>query len=88
MELSWYTNLGSLKWRLEEMAEQMNLKVKTRNGFMKRFKVSRRDTFLPFGADGSIFRSSERQQIIDYIVRSKIKDGGAELDESSELGKF
>ena len=70
------------------MAEQMNLKVKTRNGFMKRFKVSRRDTFLPFGADGSIFRSSERQQIIDYIVRSKIKDGGAELDESSELGKF
>ena len=75
------------QWRLEEMAEQMRLKVKTKNGYMKKFKVSRRDTFIPFGGDGSLFRSSERQQIIDYIVRSKIKDGGAELDESSELGK-
>lgn len=27
------------------------------------------------GAGGSMFRSSERQQIIDYIIRSKIKDG-------------
>jgi hypothetical protein len=70
------------------MAESMNIKLKSRNGYMKQFKVSERDTFLPFGANGTIFRSSERQQIIDYIVRSKIRDGGAELDESSELGKY
>ncbi|KAJ1432460.1 hypothetical protein B484DRAFT_394994, partial [Ochromonadaceae sp. CCMP2298] len=36
---------------------------------------------------GGIFRSSERQLVIDYILRSKIKDGGAELDENTELGK-
>jgi hypothetical protein len=27
------------------------------------------------GDKGAMFRSSERQQIIDYIIRSKIKDG-------------
>jgi hypothetical protein len=27
------------------------------------------------GDRGAMFRSSERQQIIDYIIRSKIKDG-------------
>lgn len=73
-------------WRLEQMAEQMHLKIKSRSGYLKQFKVAKRDTFLHIGANGSVFRSSERQQIIDYIIRSKIKDGGAELDESTELG--
>ena len=90
--LSWDLKRVILKircpsWRLEQMAEQMHLKVKSRDGYLKQFKVSRRDTFAAMGAQGSIFRSSERQQIIDYILRSKIKDGGAELDESTELGK-
>jgi len=53
--------------------------------------VSRRATFLAphdNGETGSpVFRSTERQQIIDYVVRSKIKDGGAELDEDTALGK-
>eukprot|EP01031_Cornospumella_fuschlensis_P037259 gene37259-45232_t len=75
-------------WRLEQMAEQMRIKIKTRGGYMKPFRVSRRDSFIPFGAMGNIFRSSERQQVIDYILRSKICDGGAELDEHTELGKF
>jgi hypothetical protein len=55
---------------------------------VKRFKISRRESFAVNGGSNSIFRSSERQQIIDYIIRSKIKDGGAELDEGTELGKF
>lgn len=76
------------QWRLEEVAELMHLRLKNRDGTMRRFKVSRRETFVPMGGDGNIFRSSERQQIIDYIIRSKIKDGGAELDESSSLGKM
>ncbi|RYG67325.1 hypothetical protein EON64_07705, partial [archaeon] len=75
-------------WRLEQMAEQMRIKIKTRGGYMKPFRVSRRDSFIPYGAMGNIFRSSERQQVIDYILRSKICDGGAELDEHTELGKF
>lgn len=39
-----------------------------------------------YGPGGSIFKSSERQQIIDFIIRSKIKDGGAELGEDTALG--
>jgi hypothetical protein len=65
----------------------MHLRLKNRDGTMRRFKVSRRDTFVSLGTDGTIFRSSERQQIIDFIIRSKIKDGGAELDENSSLGQ-
>ena len=87
------------KWRLEQMAEQMHMKIKTKDGYLKPFRINRRDTFAlnGLGADGTyggsnigggIFRSSERQQIIDYILRSKIKDGGAELDEHTELGAF
>jgi len=55
--------------------------------------VSRRATFLAphengeAGSGSPVFRSTERQQIIDYLVRSKIKDGGAELDEDTALGK-
>eukprot|EP01034_Spumella_vulgaris_P024118 gene24118-30426_t len=74
-------------WRLEEMAEQMHIKLKSRDGYLKQFKVSRRDTFIPLGSSGTIFRSSERQQIIDYIIRSKIIEGGAELDENTQLGR-
>jgi hypothetical protein len=90
--LSWDLKRVILKircpaWRLEQMAEQMHLKLKSRDGYLKQFKVSRRDTFVALGAQGAMFRSSERQQIIDYIIRSKIKDGGAELDENTELGK-
>ena len=89
--LSWDLKRVILKircpnWRLEQMAEQMHLKLKSRDGYLKQFKVSRRDTFVAMGAQGAMFRSSERQQIIDFIIRSKIKDGGAELDENTELG--
>ena len=34
----------------------------------------------------SLFRSSERQQIIALIINSKIRDSGAELDPSDRLG--
>ncbi len=78
------------EWRLEEVAEVLHIKKRNRDGTLRRFKVSRRDTFLPdsdeVGQCGSIFKSSERQQIIDYIIRSKIKDGGAELGEDTPLG--
>jgi hypothetical protein len=78
--LSWDLKRVILKircpaWRLEQMAEQMHLKLKSRDGYLKQFKVNRRDTFVAMGAKGAMFRSSERQQIIDYIIRSKIKDG-------------
>jgi hypothetical protein len=73
------------EWRLEEVAEKMHIRLKTRNGEYKRFKISHRDSYIA-NSQGCIFRSSDRQAIIDFILRSKIKDGGAELDESSDLG--
>ena len=35
----------------------------------------------------SLFRSSERQKIIDFIIGSRIRDSGAELGQSTQLGK-
>ncbi len=77
------------QWKLEEVAEHMHMKMKNKDGTLRRFKVSRRDTFVRKSGnlnDNVIFGSSERQQIIDFIIKSKIKDGGAELDTGSELG--
>lgn len=35
----------------------------------------------------SLFRSSDRQKIIDFIIGSRIRDSGAELGPSTQLGK-
>lgn len=35
----------------------------------------------------SLFRSSERQKIIDFVIGSRIRDSGAELGASTPLGK-
>ena len=106
-----YVKVRCPQWRLEEVAEHIKLKLRNRDGSVKRFKVSRRDTFIGMGSGmgsgigsgvsgigegvsggpgeggSALFRSSERQQIIDYIIRSKIKDGGAELGEDTSLGQ-
>lgn len=37
---------------------------------------------------GPLFRSSERQQIVEFLICSLIKDGGAELDQDTGLGKY
>lgn len=77
------------QWRLEEVAEQLGMRFKNRQGHLRRFKVSRRDMFRQDeDGIGPLFLPSERQQIMEHILFSKIKDGGAELDEGTELGKF
>lgn len=35
----------------------------------------------------SLFRSRDRQKIIDFVIGSRIRDSGAELGPSSQLGK-
>ena len=64
------------------------MKLKTRNGSYIAFRESIRKKFTSVGdkvskmdEDKVIFRSSERQTIIDFIVRSRIRDSGAELGE-------
>ena len=74
------------QWRLEEMAERMHMKLRRRNGKLRRFRISHRDDFAET-SNGSLFTSGERQQVIDRIVRSRIRDGGAELGEYTELGR-
>ena len=75
--------------RLEIVAEQMGMRMKNRNGSIRKFKCSKRDMFR-YNSDGTgpFFKSSEKQQIIEYLLCCKIRDGGAGLDEDTELGKF
>lgn len=86
--------------RLEEVAEKMHLRIRRKDGTLRVFKRSKRDSFQPIApakpgqshyynrTSKLLFRSSERQQVIDFIIRSKISDGGAELDEDTPLGAF
>lgn len=43
--------------------------------------------FPPTSAGSSLFKSSDRQRIIDFIIRSRIRDTGAELGQRTDLGK-
>ena len=76
------------EWHLEDVAENMHLVLKLRSGQMRRFKVSRRSEYASYGPNSCLLRSAERQLIIDFLIRLKIKDGGAELDTNTELGSY
>ena len=62
------------------------LQVRYSDGRFERFRVAYRDKCVLSGGSKSIFRSSERQRVIDYLIRAKRSDGGAELDERTPLG--
>ena len=51
-------------------------------------QVSRRETFRPDGYSGTIFRSTERQRIIDFVIRSKIKGEKTTENIETEKGVF
>jgi len=84
--------------RLQDVAEALKLKLKTKSGEYVPFREDIISQFLPTD-DGfvsreddmdrvmSLFRSSERQKIIDFIIGSRIRDSGAELGPSTQLGK-
>ena len=56
---------------------------------MKLFKISRRDQFR-FDAEGNgpRFSASVRQQVLEHVICGQLKDGGAELDVGTPLGKY
>ena len=64
--------------RLEDVAEVLRMKLKTKDGTFVAFREGIRKKFLGVGGSGSrldedevVFRSSERQKIIDFIIRSR-----------------
>ncbi len=64
--------------RLELEAERMHLKLRLKNGGYCQFERSLRQHIE--GVDeNTLFRSSERQLIIDHILKSKVEDGGADV---------
>lgn len=84
--------------RLQDVAEALKLKLKTKSGEYVPFRediisqfVATDDGFVSREDDVdrvmSLFRSSERQKIIDFIIGSRIRDSGAELGPSTQLGK-
>ena len=68
--------------RLEAEAERMRMRLRVKAGGWRKFDRSLREQFVGSSGDSAeMFRSSERQQIIDHVVRSKQTEGGAGLDD-------
>jgi hypothetical protein len=84
--------------RLMDVAEVLRIQLKTRNGSFAPFRENAIAQFQPLNEEkdhlngmsegASLFRSSQRQTVIDFIIRSRIRDSGAELGQSTELGNF
>ena len=73
--------VGASAARLEEEAEKMKLRLRVKGGGWRKFDRSMRDHFVGSGDAADMFRSSERQLIIDHIIRTKQAEGGAGLDD-------
>ena len=67
--------------RLEEEAEKMKLKLRVRQGGWRKFDRAIRDQFIGSGDSVDLFRTCERQVILDHIIRTKQVEGGAGLDD-------
>mmetsp|Transcript_30511 Transcript_30511/g.45152 ORF Transcript_30511/g.45152 Transcript_30511/m.45152 type:complete len:1792 (+) Transcript_30511:81-5456(+) len=84
--------------RLTDVAEVLKIKLRTKTGSYAPFRENSIDLYQPLNdeldapklifEDASLFRSSERQKVIDFIIKSRIRDTGAELGETTKLGKM
>ena len=84
--------------RLEDVAEVLRIKLKTRDGSFAPFRENDVGRFAQLNDEldapksiiegGSLFRSEQRQKVIDFIIRSRIRDSGAELGQHTDLGKL
>ena len=81
------------KDRLEEVAEVLRLRLRTKGGWYEPFNEETKSQFLPSGdpcmddPSSCLFRSSDRQTVINFIIQSRFRDSGAELGENTKLGK-
>mmetsp|Transcript_25942 Transcript_25942/g.39750 ORF Transcript_25942/g.39750 Transcript_25942/m.39750 type:complete len:2112 (+) Transcript_25942:199-6534(+) len=81
--------------RLMDVAEVLRLKMKTNDGYYATFREDMIEAFQIADDSesclskqgSSLFRSSDRQRILDFIINSRIRDSGAQLSGHNDLGK-
>lgn len=86
--------------RLMDVAEVLRVRLKTKEGTYAAFREDMIDAFeclndplegppqVLYCSDDFQFRSSIRQAIINFIIGSRIRDSGAELSPSTDLGQM
>jgi hypothetical protein len=85
--------------RLTDVAEVLRLKMKTHDGGTAAFREDAADMFehhgdmldvpsIYHGRVASLLRSKDRQTIINFIIGSRIRDSGAELAHTTDVGKM
>lgn len=80
--------------RLTDVAEVLRINLKKRDGNFAPFREGNVGIFAPLNDEldapegNSLFRSCQRQKVIDFIIRSRIRDSGAELGQNTDLGKM
>jgi Calcium-activated chloride channel len=80
--------------RMSDVAEVLRIKLKTREGKYAPFRESNLGLFCSLNDDldapggDPFFRSFQRQKVIDFIIRSRIRDSGAQLGQNTDLGKM
>lgn len=85
--------------RLTDVAEVLRLKMETVDGSFAPFREDTAHVFKPrddmldippmyHGRMASLLRSKDRQNVIDFIIGSRIRDSGAELGQRSDVGKM
>lgn len=80
--------------RLTDVAEVLRINLKKRDGNFAPFREGNLGIFAPLNDEldapegNSLFRSCNRQKVIDFIIRSRIRDSGAELGQNTDLGKM
>ncbi|KAL3921602.1 MAG: hypothetical protein SGILL_002664, partial [Bacillariaceae sp.] len=85
--------------RLTDVAEVLRLKMETKDGSFAPFREDTAHVFKPrddmldipplyHGRMASLLRSKDRQNIINFIIGSRIRDSGAELGQRSDVGKM
>ncbi|MGK3733942.1 MAG: hypothetical protein ACI90V_000778 [Bacillariaceae sp.] len=85
--------------RLTDVAEVLRLRMRTKDGSFAPFRedsahmFKEREDLLDIpnmyrDRMASLLRSKDRQMIINFIIGSRIRDSGAELAETSDVGKM
>ena len=85
--------------RLTDVAEVLRLKMKTDQGTFAPFREDTAHLFqqlndprdvpaLYQGRTAGLLRSRDRQNIIDFIIGSRIRDSGAELGPTTDVGRM